>query len=785
MSYEDEPRLDDGQLSAPFRHDTIDAMSAAGEAHDDRYFHALLKEYENARSDDRNWFLLAGAFITLVVTALGAVGFGVESDTFKCLKADNCGRQTDLLLVLFPLAPLGGLGMIALAAMQSALRTRYMNVLESEIRRLLGFQDAEVRSLPRAGAAGRNATERGFLFRWTDLSSGVNETRRGQTLYRLVVQGLFGGITLIYAGLLVYIGMHIGSWSQAALTGIYTVASAILIGALLKSWFGTDALWEEVTTGLAIHVNRQGATFDDPPLEPMPGREDRPHRKSLMGYLLFPRKGMFVLRTVLTILAVGVFAYWLSDTRPSRDFAWVLGVTVLAVVVFEWGPYSARNQWTDLRRRERIPVAPTGASHRANLYTSGIVLALRALVPFIWIEALAPHAEKWVGIVAAVLFGSVLIDSISEFIELRLNRRTRPTLVVEVVGRAVAFAAQGIFAWRLALFCGAHIDRGVWWAGIAVFALMGVPWVVYQQYRDDSHLHPEKRSWWRSLLRWAVTGRHTEAVKEFVTHARLVVGEAPMYIGKLLFGRAFDQWLRRNGAGLDEIDPPSRDASKAGRVYEWTVPPEEGASNTDVHRNGHVIVLAPAPTPTAAGAGRPGKPTVVALVDPPRLTAVQRDELRGHGIPTDIVLTSGRRGRDVERHQERWSRCVLRIEGAEAGDRVVPFAVGERLWDEVAVVRMPFREAAFLVGQTLIVGDALCGGGSDSGIPEGEIGSPLLATAAEREIAGSEFAALLELDFDSICFSTGAPVTVKARAALRRFLEREGLLHDEEPTILA
>jgi len=509
----------------------------------ERYFHALVKEYENARSDERNWFVLAGVFITLIVTALGAIAFGTQSDTFQCLQNHNCGRDVESVLVLAPLAPLAALGMIALLAMQSAIRHRYMRLLEAELRQLSGQR---VGDLP--GSATRPypaLTESAFLLRWTDLTSGVNEIRRGQTLYRLVLHSLFIGITLIYGALLYYIGTRIGPGACSALIAVYSLAGAMLIGALLKSWFGADALWEEVTAGAVLHPTDQGLG-DAVQLDPMPDRREQPRRSSLMGYLFFPRTSMLFWRTLITFGTALALAYLAAASSPSHRLRWVLGVAALISICFEWGPYTARNQWTDLRRRERLPKAPTTASHRANIYTSAVVLALRIAIPYAWVLLLAPSLSGWAPWIGVVLLVSVLVDAACEYRERKLGRRTPVTLVGEAVARAIAFVARALAVWQIAGFL-AHAPiapTAAWVMGIG-FAVLSLPWVLHTQLRD------------RVSRDGAPSGRATRAYAKLVGSAlvgrvntsRSWLRRAPRRGGKLLgevlFGRSFDAWIER------------------------------------------------------------------------------------------------------------------------------------------------------------------------------------------------------------------------------------------------
>ena len=108
------------------------------------------------------------------------------------------------------------------------------------------------------------------------------------------------------------------------------------------------------------------------------------------------------------------------------------------------------------------------------------------------------------------------------------------------------------------------------------------------------------------------------------------------------------------------------------------------------------------------------------------------------------------------------------------------FESGDRLWDAVEVIHIPHvgwgEETAFLVEQEkglLIVGDAVCGGRADIGVPEGEIGifTNQLEAIPDRQKARNSLMGLMEYPFDAICFAHGSPIRHRAKAALQRFLD--------------
>jgi hypothetical protein len=495
------------------------------------YLAALLNDYRLARDDERNWFPVVSALVTLIVTTLGALAFETQTDTFtKCLPKSDCGAQRDLLLVLFPLAPLAGLGLIALAGMQSTIRSRYLRTLEREIRAAVGRDDSRVRSLPRATRDQREEVEAAFLLRWSDISSSVNETRRGQTIYRLIVDGLFLGIAAIYAGLLSYIGLHIDKWAQAALAGIYVSSTVILVGALLKSWLGADALWEEVTTAVAIGVNPDESEVEGRG-EPLPERLIPARRPRLLRYLIFPRTLWLGLRILITLAAVVLLTYGFAAHRATGSFDRVVVLAAAAAVLFEWGPYATRNQWTDLRRRERLPFAPTRASHRANIYTSATVASVRVIVPLLWLQILVPQSVSWALWVCGVLLASILIDSTIEYTERRLGRRSGWTRAGDLVARFLAFAARGLAIWRVAVLLGATFDTVTYVAEVVVMGLVGFSWGLRRQRKEARILSQRIELDDASLD--DVDGRIKVRLKRSVVRTGYSLGE-------ILFGRAFE-----------------------------------------------------------------------------------------------------------------------------------------------------------------------------------------------------------------------------------------------------
>jgi hypothetical protein len=110
------------------------------------------------------------------------------------------------------------------------------------------------------------------------------------------------------------------------------------------------------------------------------------------------------------------------------------------------------------------------------------------------------------------------------------------------------------------------------------------------------------------------------------------------------------------------------------------------------------------------------------------------------------------------------------------------------LWNRIEVIRVADvrfpEEVGFLVeeeGGLLVVGDAVCGGRKDVGIPEGEI---RMAQATQEGPIPFGFPAgvekgrialrwLLDNPFEKMCFAHGSPVFHHPKEVLKRFIEDE------------
>lgn len=208
-----------------------------------------------------------------------------------------------------------------------------------------------------------------------------------------------------------------------------------------------------------------------------------------------------------------------------------------------------------------------------------------------------------------------------------------------------------------------------------------------------------------------------------------------------------------------------------GDVYYWTE--RHGKPETTYDWNSCAI--------------RIDRANILALVDPLPLTDAEIRQIEEIGTPTHILLTCNWHLREGEIYRERWGcKIYLNALGLPEVETTIDgiFEGGDRLWDAIEVIHIPHmgwtEETAFLVKQEkrlLIVGDAVCGGRADIGVPEGEIGifTNQLEAISDRQKARKSLVGLMEYPFDAICFAHGTPIRQQAKAALQRFLDTDTL----------
>ncbi len=203
-----------------------------------------------------------------------------------------------------------------------------------------------------------------------------------------------------------------------------------------------------------------------------------------------------------------------------------------------------------------------------------------------------------------------------------------------------------------------------------------------------------------------------------------------------------------------------------GDVYYWTE--RHGNPQTTYDWNSYAI--------------RIEQSNVLALVDPLPLTDAEIRQIEEIGTPTHILLTCNWHLREGEIYRKRWGcKIFLNALGLSEAETTIDgtFEGGDRLWDAVRVIHIPHvgweEETGFLVEQAqglLIVGDVICGGRADIGVPDGKIGifTNQLEAISDRRKARDSLMGLMEYPFDAICFAHGTPIRHQAKAALQRFL---------------
>lgn len=198
----------------------------------------------------------------------------------------------------------------------------------------------------------------------------------------------------------------------------------------------------------------------------------------------------------------------------------------------------------------------------------------------------------------------------------------------------------------------------------------------------------------------------------------------------------------------------------------------------------------------APWSGRPGKTFrrtgfaahlpeagVLALIDPPGLSDRVVEDLQRLGPPTHVLLTCNWHLRESEACRERWG-CELWVNelGLAAAETEIDgmFRNGDLLWGAIDVVHLPHvywpEETAFFIrgeSSVLVIGDALCGGREDIGVPDGEIGIFTTRHMVDGKAVRLTLTRLLEIPYVAICFGHGAPVLDNPHGVLSRFLQRE------------
>lgn len=172
------------------------------------------------------------------------------------------------------------------------------------------------------------------------------------------------------------------------------------------------------------------------------------------------------------------------------------------------------------------------------------------------------------------------------------------------------------------------------------------------------------------------------------------------------------------------------------------------------------------------------------LVDPLPLFAEDARGIEAMGKPAHILLTCEYHVRESEAFRRRWGCDVrMHVDGLDYSEVTIDetFLDGDLLWDGIEVIHIPDAyhpdEVAFLVRgdvNTMIVGDAVCGGRKDRGIPDGEIwiNAPEYIVA-DMSSARDSLRKLAGHSFERMVFGHGSPILCGASDRFTSFVDND------------
>ncbi len=171
----------------------------------------------------------------------------------------------------------------------------------------------------------------------------------------------------------------------------------------------------------------------------------------------------------------------------------------------------------------------------------------------------------------------------------------------------------------------------------------------------------------------------------------------------------------------------------------------------------------------------------VVLVDPLPHSAEEEGEIEAMGEPAHILLTCEYHLRESETFRERWGCDILiHKDGLDHSEAAIDetFQDGDLLWDRIEVIHIPDahypEEVAFLVrgdGNTMILGDAFCGGRMDRGVPDGELWINGPEYVADLSLARNSLRRLAGHSFERMVFGHGSPILRAASVRFTAFVE--------------
>ena len=174
---------------------------------------------------------------------------------------------------------------------------------------------------------------------------------------------------------------------------------------------------------------------------------------------------------------------------------------------------------------------------------------------------------------------------------------------------------------------------------------------------------------------------------------------------------------------------------------------------------------------------------VLVLIDPLPLSVEDAREIEAIGKPSHILMTCNYHFRESAVLRQKWG-CEIwlhqdRLKDSEA-QLDGTFQDGDVFWDTIEVIHVPdvyfMEEVAFLArgdGNTMIVGDLMCGGRKDRGVPDGSIWISGPEYIADLQEARSALRKVGEHSFEKLCFAHGTPIAKAAKDVFDKFVESD------------
>jgi len=438
----------------------------AGDANvTDRVVDALLRDYEQAREDERHFQALQSSAIAVALTALsllGAVAFVIGGNT----------RVPDVILAGAPLMVLTILAFIQAGGAIAVIRNYYMRALERDLR--------AAASLPHSLSGYPNLPPMSLIeLQTTATSLNPDSSRSKHSFQPFMTAFVFSAVWIVFGGLVVYLALNVTlAWQMMMLLVYGGSATFIFINVIMTNRRDHEFF--------ARHVSFLRDRIEQD-LLPQTLKSRRPtgprvNSRSFLSYTLLPRpddliKGPF--------LFAGVMLAVLSSPTIRGDWASILGDVTLLWVGAELLLYQARYQWNDIRGRVEDRVSPQSEGRGRLPEIAGVVpKTLLALVARVYLAAVIvaiDGADRNLGLdlPRALTVGFVLIFGLAvlyELVKTRLRRSGRCsqlTLAVILTLVGLGYPVRFVIGW---LAVTSQASPALWWALVGLWGL-GVAFV--------------------------------------------------------------------------------------------------------------------------------------------------------------------------------------------------------------------------------------------------------------------------------------------------------------------